>query len=99
MKEDAARADRLHRYLFTVFARSVATTRAMIPKKRPPRIQIESVWPQLDCGRYPIKRSVGQPVTVWATIFRDGHEQLRAAVRYRPGSGRWREVPLEHVEA
>jgi starch synthase (maltosyl-transferring) len=71
----------------------------MIPKKRPPRIQIESVWPQLDCGRYPIKRSVGQPVTVWATIFRDGHEQLRAAVRYRPGSGRWREVPLEHVEA
>jgi starch synthase (maltosyl-transferring) len=71
----------------------------MIPKKRPPRIQIESVWPQLDCGRYPIKRSAGEPVTVWATVFRDGHEQLRAAVRYRPGSGRWREVPLDHVEA
>jgi starch synthase (maltosyl-transferring) len=69
------------------------------PKKRPPRIQIESVWPQLDCGRYPIKRTVGEPVTVWATVFRDGHEQLRAAVRYRPGAGRWREVPLEHVEA
>jgi starch synthase (maltosyl-transferring) len=71
----------------------------MLPKKRPPRIQIESVWPQLDCGRYAIKRTAGEPVSVWATVFRDGHEQLRAAVRYRPGSGRWREAPLEHVEA
>jgi starch synthase (maltosyl-transferring) len=57
------------------------------------------VWPQLDCGRYAIKRTVGEPVTVWATVFRDGHEQLRAAVRYRAGSGRWREAPLRHVEA
>jgi starch synthase (maltosyl-transferring) len=65
------------------------------PKNKPPRIQIEDVWPQIDCGRYPVKRSVGDEVEVWATIFRDGHETLGAAVLLRgPGSGAWRETPL-----
>jgi starch synthase (maltosyl-transferring) len=65
------------------------------PQTSPPRIQIEDVWPQLDCGRYPVKRSVGDAVEVWATIFRDGHEVLGAAVLYRPpGSGEWREAPM-----
>ncbi len=71
----------------------------MLPRKRPPRIQIENVWPQLDCGRYAVKRTAGEPVTVWATVFRDGHEQLRAAVRYRRAGGRWREEPMIHLEA
>jgi starch synthase (maltosyl-transferring) len=69
-------------------------------KTPPPRIQIERVWPQLDCGRYPIKRNLGQPVDVWADIFRDGHEVLRAAVRYRrAGVRRWREAPMQEVES
>ena len=69
-------------------------------KKPPSRIQIEDVWPQLDCGRYPIKRSVDEPVEVWATIFRDGHEQLRAAIRYRsPAARGWQEAPMRHVES
>ncbi len=71
-----------------------------LPKtKRPPRIQIEEVWPQLDCGRYPVKRSIGDSVDVWAAIFRDGHEVLGAAVRYRrPGGRHWLEVQMEQVE-
>jgi starch synthase (maltosyl-transferring) len=69
-------------------------------KKPPARIQIEDVRPRLDCGRYAIKRSPGEPVEVSATIFRDGHEQLRAAVRYRsPNARGWREEPMHHVEA
>src|SRR5262245_45090691 len=65
------------------------------PKNRPPRIQIEDVWPQIDCGRYPVKRSIGDAVEVWATIFRDGHESLGAAILSRqPGSTTWRETPL-----
>lgn len=52
--------------------------------------------PQLDCGRYPVKRVVGDAVEVGARIFRDGHDQLGAAVRYRPpGATRWLEAPLE----
>jgi starch synthase (maltosyl-transferring) len=54
------------------------------PKTPPPRIQIQDVWPQTDCGHYPTKATVGDSVPVWATIFRDGHEVLGAALRYRP---------------
>jgi starch synthase (maltosyl-transferring) len=67
-----------------------------IPKTSPPRIQIQDVAPQVDCGRYPVKRTVGDSVEVTARIFRDGHETLGAAVRHRgPGSTRWTETPLE----
>ncbi|HKP17455.1 MAG TPA: alpha-1,4-glucan--maltose-1-phosphate maltosyltransferase [Gaiellaceae bacterium] len=67
-----------------------------LPKTKPPRIQIEDVWPQIDCGRYPVKRSVGEDVEVWATIFRDGHDVLGAAVLYRgPGEEEWREAPMQ----
>jgi starch synthase (maltosyl-transferring) len=60
-----------------------------------PRIQIQDVWPQTDCGRYPTKALVGDRVPVWATIFRDGHEVLGAALRYRPkGTRTWREAPM-----
>jgi starch synthase (maltosyl-transferring) len=68
-------------------------------KNPPPRIQIEDISPQLDCGRYSVKRTVGDPVEMAARIFRDGHEQLRAAVRYRsPGVRGWHEAPLLHVD-
>jgi starch synthase (maltosyl-transferring) len=50
----------------------------------------------VDCGRYPVKRTEGDRVEVAATIFRDGHEQLGAAIRYkRAGTTRWLEAPLE----
>jgi len=66
-----------------------------VPQSKPPRIQIENVWPQIDGGRYPVKRSVGESVEVWATIFRDGHESLAASILYRPPGGvTWREEPL-----
>jgi starch synthase (maltosyl-transferring) len=64
---------------------------------RPPaRIQIQRVRPQVDCGRYAVKRTVGDSVDVGARIFRDGHELLGAAVRYKsPGVKKWAEAPLE----
>jgi starch synthase (maltosyl-transferring) len=69
-----------------------------LPKaeKPPPRIQIQGVTPQIDCGRHPVKRTEGDRVEVAARIFRDGHETLGAAVRYKPAAAtRWREAPLE----
>jgi starch synthase (maltosyl-transferring) len=63
-----------------------------------PRIQLQAVAPQVDCGRYPAKATIGDRVPVSATIFRDGHDQLRAVVRYRRvGTRRWREAPLVPV--
>jgi starch synthase (maltosyl-transferring) len=58
------------------------------------RIIIESVQPELDGGRYPVKRVAGDVVEVWADIFRDGHEVLGAALRYRPEGEEWREAPM-----
>src|SRR5262245_47858563 len=67
-------------------------------KTPPPRIQIQEVWPQTDCGRYPTKAVVGERVPIWATIFRDGHEVLGAAVRFRrKGTRRGQESPLHEV--
>jgi starch synthase (maltosyl-transferring) len=67
-----------------------------LTSRRPPaRIQIHDLQPQVDCGRYPAKTTLGSRVVVHATIFRDGHEQLRAVVRYRrTGSRRWLERPM-----
>src|SRR5918911_650683 len=62
----------------------------------PPRIQIQDVQPVLDCGRWPVKRSVVDAVEVTATIFRDGHDVLGAAVRYKATTARtWQESRLE----
>jgi starch synthase (maltosyl-transferring) len=69
-----------------------------LPKTNEPpaRVQIQDVQPQIDCGRYPVKATVGDRVQVAATIFRDGHDVLGAAVRYKdPGAARWKEEPLE----
>ena len=62
----------------------------------PPRIQIQNVEPQVDCGRYPVKACLGDDVRVSATIFRDGHSRIGGVVRFRArGTRRWREVALE----
>ena len=58
------------------------------------RITIADVTPSVDCGRWPAKACVDDRVGVTATIVRDGHEPLRAVVRYRRPKGRWREEPL-----
>jgi starch synthase (maltosyl-transferring) len=70
------------------------------PRQAPARIRIEKPSPSVDCGRWPVKRTVGDVVQVGADIFRDGHEVLRAEVRRRaPGERRWRTSPLAHVDA
>lgn len=47
------------------------------------QIIIERITPEIDCGRYPIKRVAGDTVEVQADIFRDGHDLIAAALRYR----------------
>jgi starch synthase (maltosyl-transferring) len=65
-------------------------------RKPLPRIRIEAVSPQLDCGRFPVKRTVGERVDVSARVIRDGHDILGACVHYRePGKRRFQSAPLE----
>jgi starch synthase (maltosyl-transferring) len=59
------------------------------------RVVVERVRPQVDAGRFPIKRVPGERVTVSADIFADGHEALAAALLYRKaGEEAWRDVPM-----
>jgi starch synthase (maltosyl-transferring) len=46
-------------------------------------IIIEGVTPMVEGGRYPAKSIAGEPCVVEADIFRDGHQLLRAAVKWR----------------
>jgi starch synthase (maltosyl-transferring) len=60
-----------------------------------PRLVIEHLTPQVDGGRFPIKRVLGEFVSVEADIFVDGHPKLAAAVLYRKASEpAWSEAPM-----
>ena len=64
-------------------------------KEPPRRIRIHALGPQVDCGRYAAKATLGDSVDVSATVLRDGHEILGAALRYRAvGTQRWLEAPM-----
>jgi starch synthase (maltosyl-transferring) len=62
------------------------------------RVVIENVLPQIDCGRFPIKRVVGETVAVSADVHADGHDAVAAVAMYRrAGDDSWREVAMEAV--
>jgi starch synthase (maltosyl-transferring) len=57
---------------------------------------IEGVTPSIDCGRYPVKRVVGESCVIEADIFRDGHDIIRAAVQWRrKDANEFAEAPME----
>jgi starch synthase (maltosyl-transferring) len=62
-------------------------------------IVIERIQPELDGGRHPVKRVVGDHLLVSADIFADGHDLIDAALLLRPdGATAWREAPMRLVE-
>ena len=70
----------------------------MVPKNYP-RVIIEAVQPQVDGGRYPIKRVVGEKVVVTADIYKEGHDKLAALVKYRRhGAAKWQESPMVFLD-
>jgi len=62
------------------------------------RVVIERVRPEVDHGRFPIKRTVGEDVIVEADVFADGHDVLSAILLYRRENiSQWHEVPMESL--
>lgn len=60
------------------------------------RAVIENVKPEIDCGRFPAKRTVGEIMTVEADIFADGYDALSASLLYRKeGALAWTETPMK----
>lgn len=59
------------------------------------RVIIEEIQPQVDCGRYPAKRILGDWVNVTAAVFTDGHDHVAGHLLYRHSSEKeFRSTPL-----
>jgi starch synthase (maltosyl-transferring) len=82
-------------------ARSEHSTQFLDPQLLT-RVVVEGVEPQVDCGRFPVKRVLGETVSVRADIHADGHDVIAAVVRYRradPGNeAPWIEVGMQPIE-
>ncbi len=62
------------------------------------RVVIENVRPEIDAGRFPIKRVVGERVLVTADIHADGHDVLYAVLQHRgPSDPDWQEVAMQSL--
>jgi starch synthase (maltosyl-transferring) len=67
----------------------------MKPVEGRKRVVIEEVQPQVDCGRYPAKRILGDSVTVTAAVFGDGHDHVSGRLLFRHSSEtHWHAAPL-----
>jgi len=76
----------------------VSTTPETPPVEARRRVAIERVWPDVDGGRFPVKRVVGDRVEVAADIVCDGHDELDCRLHVRRGeSGDWTVLPLACV--
>ncbi|MFH1761051.1 MAG: maltotransferase domain-containing protein, partial [bacterium] len=57
---------------------------------------IEKIAPEIDHGRFPIKRIIGENILVQADIFTHGHDEIAAILLYRhESSKKWRETPMK----
>ncbi|HEY0758154.1 MAG TPA: alpha-1,4-glucan--maltose-1-phosphate maltosyltransferase [Acidisarcina sp.] len=60
------------------------------------RVVIEGVKPEIDSGRFPVKRIVGDNLIVEADVFADGHDQVEAKLLYKRENERdWHTVPMK----
>ncbi len=66
---------------------------------RLPTVVIENVSPAVDGGKLPLKRIVGDELVVTADLFKDGHDVMAAALKWRVrGAKAWQETPMRFLE-
>jgi starch synthase (maltosyl-transferring) len=62
------------------------------------RLAFDNVEPEIDGGRFAVKRVVGEEIQVLADIFSDGHDLLGAAILFRATTeDNWNEVSMTPV--
>jgi len=70
----------------------------MKPAEGRKRVIIEEIKPQVDCGRYPTRRFLGDVVKISAAIFSDGHDHVSARLLYRHDSEKsWHFAPMTEL--
>ena len=66
------------------------------PKTRK-AVAVIKVSPNVDCGRYPIKRVVGDTLKIQANILKPGHDQIYSVVYHRmQGVVEWQIAPMTY---
>ncbi len=67
-------------------------------KRPPPRVVIDAVEPEIDAGRFPVKRIEGDTLAVSASIFTEGHDLVTGVLLHRrSGASAWSEAPLRSL--
>jgi starch synthase (maltosyl-transferring) len=78
-----------------VAERARKDSRALPEALKAPRVAIERVTPSIDDGAFPIKRVVGQSITVEADIVTDGHDITAAELLWKAADEKdWTRLPL-----
>nr|WP_082550963.1 alpha-1,4-glucan--maltose-1-phosphate maltosyltransferase [Pseudorhodoferax sp. Leaf265] len=68
----------------------------VLPEHGQARAVIDAVLPQVDAGRFAVKRVVGEPLAVTAHVFTDGHDKVRARLCWRKeGTDSWHETEMQ----
>jgi starch synthase (maltosyl-transferring) len=62
-----------------------------LPPEGRRRVVVTRVSPEIDCGRFPIKRVVGESVIVEADVFGDSHDEVACQISY------WRDRSQVHA--
>jgi starch synthase (maltosyl-transferring) len=62
------------------------------------RIAIENIAPKIEDGQFPVRRIVGETLTVEADILADGHDKIAAEVIFKPVSdSKWQSRLMENL--
>jgi starch synthase (maltosyl-transferring) len=78
-----------------VSAPAPAKKSAKLAAGRCPRLVVEAVTPRVEGGAFPVRRVVGETVTVEADVFADGHEYLSVELRWRADDASdWQATPM-----
>lgn len=56
---------------------------------------IENIYPEIDDGRFPIKREIGENLEVFADVYKEGHDPVVPFLKYRHYKDKtWRKVAM-----
>jgi starch synthase (maltosyl-transferring) len=77
----------------------IQTPEDRLATRLPRRVVVEHIRPEIDGGRFPIKRTIGESVEVQADVFADGHDEIAVVLRDHHVTAPWRETPMTLVAA
>ncbi len=77
---------------------SIPPTKSPSPKGGRQRVIIEGIKPEVDGGRFPAKRTIGDTVRIEADLFTDGHDSLAGVLLFRhEKETNWIEKPMQFL--